>query len=268
MQIQESKVGACDIIAGRRPHGEALAAGRRVPVAVGHHRATDNERVTDPARETIDPPSRGRPRPRGVPMVTDQTRRLGRRGATGGQMGQLTGPTDPTATRTGRTPSRARVSSPTPRSASAARPARSPARSGTTTRATATSNCSGCPTTTPARSAPAPGGTSRSSSRTPIGSQQARESGRALVSLGMPDRPWRAEAVGGAATRPPVDITPPDTPEFRWLMSSDVCKHCTHAGCLDVCPTGPCSAPSSAPSSCRTTSATGAAPAWPAARSG
>lgn len=29
-----------------------------------------------------------------------------------------------------------------------------------------------------------------------------------------------------------------DTPDFRWLMSSDVCKHCTHAGCLDVCPTG------------------------------
>ncbi|HEX8744570.1 MAG TPA: 4Fe-4S dicluster domain-containing protein [Thermoleophilaceae bacterium] len=27
-------------------------------------------------------------------------------------------------------------------------------------------------------------------------------------------------------------------PEFRWLMSSDVCKHCTHAACLDVCPTG------------------------------
>jgi formate dehydrogenase iron-sulfur subunit len=26
--------------------------------------------------------------------------------------------------------------------------------------------------------------------------------------------------------------------EVRWLMSSDVCKHCTHAGCLDVCPTG------------------------------
>src|ERR671921_2303054 len=28
----------------------------------------------------------------------------------------------------------------------------------------------------------------------------------------------------------PVDV--------RWLMSSDVCKHCTHAACLDVCPTG------------------------------
>ena len=26
--------------------------------------------------------------------------------------------------------------------------------------------------------------------------------------------------------------------EVRWLMSSDVCKHCTHAACLDVCPTG------------------------------
>jgi formate dehydrogenase iron-sulfur subunit len=30
-----------------------------------------------------------------------------------------------------------------------------------------------------------------------------------------------------------------DQPEpLRWLMESDVCKHCTHAGCLDVCPTG------------------------------
>jgi formate dehydrogenase iron-sulfur subunit len=26
--------------------------------------------------------------------------------------------------------------------------------------------------------------------------------------------------------------------EFRWLMASDVCKHCTSAACLDVCPTG------------------------------
>jgi formate dehydrogenase iron-sulfur subunit len=26
--------------------------------------------------------------------------------------------------------------------------------------------------------------------------------------------------------------------DFRWLMESDVCKHCTHAACLDVCPTG------------------------------
>ncbi|MEV0715526.1 4Fe-4S dicluster domain-containing protein [Asanoa sp. NPDC050611] len=26
--------------------------------------------------------------------------------------------------------------------------------------------------------------------------------------------------------------------DLRWLMMSNVCKHCTHAGCLDVCPTG------------------------------
>jgi formate dehydrogenase iron-sulfur subunit len=26
--------------------------------------------------------------------------------------------------------------------------------------------------------------------------------------------------------------------QIRWLMSSDVCKHCTRAACLDVCPTG------------------------------
>jgi formate dehydrogenase iron-sulfur subunit len=25
---------------------------------------------------------------------------------------------------------------------------------------------------------------------------------------------------------------------IRWLMASDVCKHCTDAACLDVCPTG------------------------------
>ena len=25
---------------------------------------------------------------------------------------------------------------------------------------------------------------------------------------------------------------------LRWLMASDVCKHCTNAACLDVCPTG------------------------------
>ncbi|MGQ1798721.1 4Fe-4S dicluster domain-containing protein [Kocuria oceani] len=64
--------------------------------------------------------------------------------------------------------------------------------------------------------------------------EEARESGRKLVSLGMPQ-------VGPPETRPRAateDTTPPDTEEFRWLMSSDVCKHCTHAGCLDVCPTG------------------------------
>jgi formate dehydrogenase iron-sulfur subunit len=62
---------------------------------------------------------------------------------------------------------------------------------------------------------------------------EARASGRALVSLGMPGLGAPSAAEPAAAS-----TAPPDTPEFRWLMSSDVCKHCTHAGCLDVCPTG------------------------------
>jgi len=46
----------------------------------------------------------------------------------------------------------------------------------------------------------------------------------AAVDLGMP-------GVG------PGDAADGDA-GVRWLMSSDVCKHCTHAACLDVCPTG------------------------------
>jgi formate dehydrogenase iron-sulfur subunit len=37
---------------------------------------------------------------------------------------------------------------------------------------------------------------------------------------------------------PGFDQTPAERGDFRWLMESDVCKHCTHAACLDVCPTG------------------------------
>ena len=47
------------------------------------------------------------------------------------------------------------------------------------------------------------------------------------VDLGMP-------SVGA----PVSDVHEEDKPDFQWLMSSDVCKHCTHAACLDVCPTG------------------------------
>ena len=66
----------------------------------------------------------------------------------------------------------------------------------------------------------------------------ARESGRKLVSLGMPGigPPTKADPASSGASE--QGAAPPDTDEFRWLMSSDVCKHCTHAGCLDVCPTG------------------------------
>ncbi len=47
------------------------------------------------------------------------------------------------------------------------------------------------------------------------------------VDLGMP-----------GLTRPGDLLDGGDATEFRWLMASDVCKHCTHAACLDVCPTG------------------------------
>ena len=74
--------------------------------------------------------------------------------------------------------------------------------------------------------------------------EEARESGRKLVDLGMP-------AIGAPVTSSGNGTDPAfaaaqataarelgTLPDFRWLMSSDVCKHCTHAACLDVCPTG------------------------------
>ncbi|MGV9289467.1 4Fe-4S dicluster domain-containing protein [Streptomyces sp. NPDC003719] len=50
----------------------------------------------------------------------------------------------------------------------------------------------------------------------------------AARSLGPPE--------AATVTAPPV--APDGRTELRWLMASDVCKHCTHAACLDVCPTG------------------------------
>jgi formate dehydrogenase iron-sulfur subunit len=34
------------------------------------------------------------------------------------------------------------------------------------------------------------------------------------------------------------NVTDPNRTDGRWLMLSDVCKHCVQAGCLEVCPTG------------------------------
>ncbi|MGH3499075.1 MAG: 4Fe-4S dicluster domain-containing protein [Nocardioidaceae bacterium] len=42
----------------------------------------------------------------------------------------------------------------------------------------------------------------------------------------------------GMPTMRPDDSAGDADMGVRWLMSSDVCKHCTHAACLDVCPTG------------------------------
>ncbi|WP_277453408.1 4Fe-4S dicluster domain-containing protein [Janibacter sp. DB-40] len=107
--------------------------------------------------------------------------------------------------------------------------------------------------------------------------EAARESGKRLVDLGMPSIGTPEPAPGPSGAQPagygtlpaPIEGHGPalsdmldekanveaggtgdygltvdgvpivgPVPEFRWLMSSDVCKHCTHAGCLDVCPTG------------------------------
>jgi formate dehydrogenase iron-sulfur subunit len=48
---------------------------------------------------------------------------------------------------------------------------------------------------------------------------------------------WRHVAFIEQPTR--VDgVQPGGDGGMRWLMASDVCKHCTSAACLDVCPTG------------------------------
>src|SRR5919112_4191378 len=35
-----------------------------------------------------------------------------------------------------------------------------------------------------------------------------------------------------------IEQFPQDRKDGRWLLMSDVCKHCVQAGCLEVCPTG------------------------------
>jgi len=63
--------------------------------------------------------------------------------------------------------------------------------------------------------------------REPLGHQETGLGRSETVDLGMPS----FELPGASAP-------PEERGEFRWLMSSDVCKHCTHAACVDVCPTG------------------------------
>jgi formate dehydrogenase iron-sulfur subunit len=66
--------------------------------------------------------------------------------------------------------------------------------------------------------------------------------------VGLGASTWRhvafVEQIGRPGDAPP-GAPLPDLPsgetapgDSRWLMSSDVCKHCTEAPCLDVCPTG------------------------------
>jgi formate dehydrogenase iron-sulfur subunit len=51
----------------------------------------------------------------------------------------------------------------------------------------------------------------------------------------VPDVDLAAAAAAASGT---VTAVPQAREGMRWLMSSDVCKHCTSAACLEVCPTG------------------------------
>ena len=53
----------------------------------------------------------------------------------------------------------------------------------------------------------------------------------------IPDRP-RVDLGMPTFELPSASAEASERTDFRWLMSSDVCKHCTNAACLDVCPTG------------------------------
>ena len=99
------------------------------------------------------------------------------------------------------------ASSPTPASASAARPARWPARNGT-----------GCPT--------------RDADVLDADRHVLRQHRRARREQ------LAARGVHRADARSIREIADDGTADAAWLMASDVCKHCTHAACLDVCPTG------------------------------
>ncbi len=82
--------------------------------------------------------------------------------------------------------------------------------------------------TSPAPAEPAPSAEPLgSAASTPPASPAAPP--RATTALGMPGV-GPPSASGAVSTSQQAQVT--------WLMSSDVCKHCTHAACLDVCPTG------------------------------
>jgi len=57
------------------------------------------------------------------------------------------------------------------------------------------------------------------------------------VQSGIPTSLAQQAALQGVAESDALDGET-DAEGLRWLMASDVCKHCTHAACLDVCPTG------------------------------
>jgi formate dehydrogenase iron-sulfur subunit len=107
---------------------------------------------------------------------------------------------------------------------------------------------SGHGTDTPGAFAGLPVGPSASAHTAVVGATTGQDMGT------DPGIPPAVDALAAAATIAPPKSEPQflgmpmadlpgrtmDAPrsDFRWLMMSNVCKHCTHAACLDVCPTG------------------------------
>ena len=97
--------------------------------------------------------------------------------------------------------------------------------------------------------APRPGGTSPSSSaRRRCPGREVRATappprrGRSGSSSrwASPARPRSYRDIAPSHVETPVPLGPTQQAlgKFSWLMMSDVCKHCEHAGCLEACPTG------------------------------
>ena len=216
--IQETKAGTCDVRAGRRPPAR---------------RCWRTSRTT-----AVGPGWRGSTAP-----PTSRARRRGAEGRDSATNG-LFGPIDPAKEAGYADPPRARASSPTPACASAARRARWPARSGTSSPSEGYDLLGMSYDNTGALGA----STWR---HVAFVEQSARGDARGRVDLGMPAVGPPGGPPGGAPgptgrcawrcagpTRAGDGGPGGERPDFRWLMSSDVCKHCTHAACLDVCPTG------------------------------
>ncbi|WP_345713907.1 4Fe-4S dicluster domain-containing protein, partial [Kineococcus glutinatus] len=77
------------------------------------------------------------------------------------------------------------------------------------------------------------GGAGGGGSSSRAGATAGAAAGSRVQDLGMPGWGYLPLAGDSAPT-----ATPDGRADVRWLMMSNVCKHCTHAGCLDVCPTG------------------------------
>jgi formate dehydrogenase iron-sulfur subunit len=68
--------------------------------------------------------------------------------------------------------------------------------------------------------------------------RQAPRGGAELGTSPLQIRPGQQDLGMPSFELPGAGTADQQRSDFRWLMMSDVCKHCTHAGCLDVCPTG------------------------------